>query len=315
MKALYSNDFHRLYDRIRNDLTTDYFGNEETISMVSASAALHMVARKRGHATVSPRHLLVGPSSSGKTHIAMATAKVLGIPFGIISGAVTTAEGFKGTTITDGLAGLAKALSGKKRRQGLGGLLFVDEMDGFIRRQPGEGLYEAALYSLLPILGGESVSTSCDTTRSPVELKTNEILVLIAGVFPEICKSKWNSLSTAADALVDYGFPVELISRISHISALQPLKIQEAMQAIEKQVNELGLLYGIKNPSVVLGHGFLRGLANEVIKSKYGLRFCKGFLHKRFMELIGHGHTTGGKSRQYLSSKVIALPTSRRMRA
>ena len=161
--------------------------------------------------------LLLGPTGTGKTHLARSLARLLQVPFAIVDATALTEAGYVGEDVENILLRLIQEADGdiKKAERGI---IYVDEIDKIGRKSEnasitrdvsGEGVQQA----LLKIIEGTVASVPPQGGRKHphqqfLEIDTSGILFIAAGAFSgieDIVKARLGQRST--------GFGSELKSK------------------------------------------------------------------------------------------------------
>ena len=152
--------------------------------------------------------LLLGPTGTGKTHLARCLARLLDVPFAIVDATALTEAGYVGEDVENILLRLIQEAGGdiKKAERGI---IYVDEIDkigrkgenaSITRDVSGEGVQQA----LLKIIEGTVASVPPQGGRKHphqqfLEIDTSGILFIAAGAFAgieEIVKARLGQRST-----------------------------------------------------------------------------------------------------------------------
>jgi ATP-dependent Clp protease ATP-binding subunit ClpX len=197
-------------------------------------------ARRMRRATLLKKAniLLIGPTGSGKTHIARNLAEILSVPFTTVDATEYTEAGYYGkdveVMISDLLMRADHSVEDAER-----GIIFIDEVDKIARRSQcarngagsrdigGEGVQQA----LLKLLEGREVYVPLNVTQhwnkhDFVQVSTKDILFICAGTFSDL-------FDGAEDGAKPMGFGA---SELAHLAAKSKKRIAL------KQLIEFGML-------------------------------------------------------------------------
>ncbi|HET7719011.1 MAG TPA: AAA family ATPase, partial [Acidimicrobiales bacterium] len=184
--------------------------------------------------------LLMGPTGSGKTHIARSLADILEVPFTVTDATEYTEAGYYGKDV-EVMVGelLYRADQNVERAQR--GIVFIDEVDKIARRSPGARTGaardiggEGVQQSLLKVLEGREIFVPLNVTQhwnkhDFVVVDTQDILFIAAGTFTDLRlyeESKAVGFGTAPGQaqkrtrsvtekdLLDYGMLAEFLGRL-----------------------------------------------------------------------------------------------------
>jgi ATP-dependent Clp protease ATP-binding subunit ClpX len=219
--------------------------------------------------------LLIGPTGSGKTHIARNLADILQVPFTTVDATEYTEAGYYGKDVEVMVSDLLfKANHSVEDTQR--GIIFIDEVDKIARRTQGarngagsrdiggEGVQQ----SLLKLLEGREVHVPMNVTQAWnksdfVQVDTRDILFICAGTFSDLhdfgddagramgfgadalaAKRKEKRISTKQ--LVDFGMLAEFLGRMPVTVQLERLGesdllrvLTEPPDAITREFKEL----------------------------------------------------------------------------
>ncbi|XXF75740.1 ATP-dependent Clp protease ATP-binding subunit ClpX [Myxococcaceae bacterium GXIMD 01537] len=178
-------------------------GQDAAKRAVSIAAHNHLkriLARRQRRASIIKKSniLLIGPTGSGKTHIARNLAEILEVPFTTVDATEYTEAGYYGKDVEVMVSDLLfKANHSIEETQR--GIIFIDEVDKVARRSQGarngagsrdiggEGVQQA----LLKMLEGREVFVPMNLTQAWnksdfVQVDTRDILFICAGTFSDL---------------------------------------------------------------------------------------------------------------------------------
>ncbi|MET0406271.1 MAG: AAA family ATPase, partial [Cystobacter sp.] len=204
--------------------------------------------------------LLIGPTGSGKTHIARNLAEILSVPFTTVDATEYTEAGYYGKDVEVMVADLLFK-SNHSVEDTQRGIIFIDEVDKIARRSQGarngagsrdiggEGVQQA----LLKLLEGREVFVPMNVTQSfnrgdMVPIDTRDILFICAGTFSDLQEygsmaeprsmgfgaqdvRKLNRRITTKQ-LVDFGMLSEFLGRLPVVVQLGLLGEPELMRVL-----------------------------------------------------------------------------------
>ena len=146
--------------------------------------------------------LLSGDSGVGKTFMVQLVAKYLGLPFVRVDSTDLTVPGYVGRDLEEVLWELYEN-SGKDIDKAEHGILFFDEIDkkGSNNKDDISGM--GVLNHLLTLIDGSDVY-ACKSTKSigmqeEVKLNSKHMIIIAAGSFPDVYKSKKRSVGFTGD--------------------------------------------------------------------------------------------------------------------
>jgi ATP-dependent Clp protease ATP-binding subunit ClpX len=262
--------------------------------------------------------LMIGPTGSGKTHIARTLAEILDVPFTVTDATEYTEAGYHGKDV-EVMVGelLYRADQNVERAQR--GIVFIDEIDKIARRSPGARTGtgrdiggEGVQQSLLKILEGRELFVPLNVTQhwnkhDFVVVDTQDILFLAAGTFSDLSPYEDNkSVGFAADGprgaagrrrrpvtekdLLDYGLLAEFLGRLPVRVELDPLDESQLYQVLveppDAAVREYKALLRLDGVELDFTEGALRTVARFAYERSTGARALRGFIEELCHEVM-----------------------------
>ncbi|AGC44466.1 ATP-dependent protease ATP-binding subunit ClpX [Myxococcus stipitatus DSM 14675] len=253
--------------------------------------------------------LLIGPTGSGKTHIARNLADILHVPFTTVDATEYTEAGYYGkdveVMISDLLLKANHSVEDTQR-----GIIFVDEVDKIARRSQGarngagsrdiggEGVQQG----LLKLLEGREVYVPLNVTQAWnksdfVQVDTRDILFICAGTFSDLHDAGDESsrpLGFGADAaarlrrristrqLVEFGMLAEFLGRLPVVVQLELLGEPELMRVLTEPpdsiVREFHELLAMDDLELDFDDAALREVVHYSVSRGLGARGLRSIL-------------------------------------
>ena len=261
--------------------------------------------------------LLMGPTGSGKTHIARSLADLLEVPFTVTDATEYTEAGYYGKDV-EVMVGelLYRADQNVERAQR--GIVFIDEVDKIARRSPGartgaardiggEGVQQA----LLKVLEGRELFVPLNVTQhwnkhDFVVVDTQDILFIAAGTFSDLRPyedSKTVGFGASAEAtaskrkrpvtekdLIDYGLMAEFLGRMPVRVELDPLTEDELVRVLtdppDAAVREYKQLLAMDGIDLQFTDEALRTVARFAHERQTGARALRSFIEELCHEIM-----------------------------
>ena len=254
--------------------------------------------------------LLIGPTGSGKTHLARTLAQCLDVPFAIADATEYTEAGYYGKDVEVMIGELLHhAEQDVERAQR--GIIFIDEVDKIARRSQGartgagardiggEGVQQA----LLKLLEGREVFAPMNVTQhwnkhDFVVVDTQDILFIAAGTFGDLhlgAEAKPVGFGAAADGaapsrrvtekeLLDYGLLAELLGRVPVRVELEALAAGDLLAIMtdppDSVVREYQALLKMDGVDLRFTDEALRAVASYCIRRKTGARSLRTLIEE-----------------------------------
>lgn len=254
--------------------------------------------------------LLLGPTGTGKTHLARTLARMLDVPFTIVDATALTEAGYVGEDVENILLKLIQAADGDIARAEKG-IIYIDEIDKIGRKAEnpsitrdvsGEGVQQA----LLKIIEGTKASVPPGGGRKHpnqefLEIDTTNILFIAAGAFAgieDIVRQRQRKESgattlgfggTLSEATEDvfttrvrpedlhkFGLIPEFIGRLPVIATVQELGLPELMRVMTEPKNSLisqySYLFGLDGVELEFTDEALTAVGELALARKTGAR-------------------------------------------
>jgi len=262
--------------------------------------------------------LLLGPSGTGKTHLARTIARMLQVPFHVGDATRLTQAGYVGDDVETLLQGLILDAGGDIERAQWG-IIFLDEVDKIARGSgreragyrdvSGEGVQQALLKLLegskvnVPRGGKAGMMTAYDT------IDTANILFICAGSFSgiePIVESRLNKgavrlgfgassekrkldtstsyLEATEDDIMEFGVIPEMMGRLPVLTTTVELSEDEMVQVLTEPKNsivkQVKSLFRMDHIVLDFTEEALRAIAREAKKRPTGARALRSIVEK-----------------------------------
>jgi ATP-dependent Clp protease ATP-binding subunit ClpX len=248
--------------------------------------------------------LMIGPTGSGKTHIARNLAAILDVPLTIADATEYTEAGYYGKDIEVMIGELLfKADHDVDLAQR--GIVFIDEIDKIARRshgaRTGAGARdiggEGVQQSMLKLLEGREIFVPLNVTQhwnkhDFVQIDTQDILFICAGTFSDLrgyeSGDPDKAIGFGGEArgahhrpvtlkeLQDYGMIAELLGRLPVTVELAPLGEGELLRIMTEPPDALVREYvanlAIDDVTLRFDDGALRAMVRYAVDRKVGAR-------------------------------------------
>jgi ATP-dependent Clp protease ATP-binding subunit ClpX len=247
--------------------------------------------------------LLIGPTGSGKTHIARTLAQCLEVPFTVADATEYTEAGYYGKDV-EVMMGELLHHADQNVEVAQRGIVFIDEVDKIARRtqgaRTGAGARdiggEGVQQSLLKLLEGREIFAPLNVTQhwnkhDFVVLDTQDVLFIAAGTFSDLHRGDggkpvgFGAAGGAAPAatnrisekdLIDYGLLAEFLGRLPVRVELEPLSEEDLFLVMsgppDAVVREYQALMKLDGVDLQFTEGALRMVAQHCIRRRTGAR-------------------------------------------
>lgn len=285
--------------------------------------------------------LMIGSTGSGKTYLAQALAKFLGVPFAIADATTLTEAGYVGEDVENILLRLLEVADYDVKRAEQG-IVYIDEIDKLSRRSEnmsttrdvgGEGVQQALLkiiegtVSRVPLSGGRKhPQAEC------VNIDTSNILFICGGAFDGLEKivhkgAENKPIGFNADIKViptkdtldlsdvqskdieKYGLMPELIGRLPIMTTLQPLSEEDLVRILIEPKNALTKQYkellAMDNVKLEFEETALKKIAELANGKNTGARGLRSIIEKAMQNVMYTIPDLSGAEKVIITSGVI----------
>src|SRR5258706_3224685 len=306
--------------QIYDHLDRYVIGQEAAKRAVATAAHQHLkrIEQRRSGAKTLLRKtnlLLMGPTGSGKTHIARNLGELLEVPFPVVDAAEYTEAGYYGKDVEVMVAELL-CKSGHSIEATERGVIFIDEIDKIARRNGGmrtgagsrdiggEGVQQA----LLKMLEGREIFVPLNVTQhwnkhDFVQVDTSDILFICAGTFTDLhhvqvdrqvgfgsAGKRMGASRLRVQELIEYGMLAELLGRLPGQGQLEELTPDELYRILTEPPDALAREYcealTLDGVDLELHEGALRAIVEYSVEKKLGARALRSIMEDLLADVM-----------------------------
>ncbi|MGX7577291.1 ATP-dependent Clp protease ATP-binding subunit ClpX [Candidatus Vidania fulgoroideorum] len=255
--------------------------------------------------------LMVGESGSGKTLLAKTLAKFINVPFAISDATSLTEAGYVGDDVESILYKLLINCNFDVKRAQMG-IIYIDEIDKISKKGDslssrdvsGEGVQQALLkiiegtVSYIPPRGIKKLQS-----QEPIQIDTTNILFICGGAFTGIKTVNFNSFKglnknpkhnndfiIGPKELINYGLIPEFVGRLSLITYLNKLKINDYKKILVQPKNSIikqyEKLFKIDKIKIIFKRCAIKTLAKRAYNMQIGARGLRYLLDKYLINVM-----------------------------
>src|SRR5215510_5215014 len=259
--------------------------------------------------------LLLGPTGSGKTHIARTLANCLDVPFTVADATEYTEAGYYGKDV-EVMIGELLHRADHDVELAQRGIVFIDEIDKIARRahgaRTGAGSRdiggEGVQQSLLKLLEGRQIFVPLNVTQhwnkhDFVQVDTTDILFICAGTFTDLHQAQVDKqVGFGAEGrrqggsrlrvkeLVEYGMRAELLGRLPVQVQLKELSTEELYQVLtappDSLVKEYREALKLDGVDLDLREDALRAVVQYAVDKRLGARGLRSILEEVLADVL-----------------------------
>lgn len=308
-------------DKAKTDISIAVYNHFKRRKVKDAKPEIDVNGKKEEVEIDKSNIILLGPSGTGKTHIARSIARMLNVPFFVGDATRLTQAGYVGDDVETLLQGLIQEAHGDIERAQWG-IIFIDEIDKIARKGgrdragyrdvSGEGVQQSLLKILegakvnVPRSGKSGMTTVFDT------LDTTNILFIVAGSFAgiePIIEARANKgislgfgakarekldqtktyLSVTEDDLLEFGLIPELMGRLPVLTTTVELSEEDMIRVLLEPrnsiVKQFRALFQMDGIDLEFSPEAMKAIALEAKRRPTGARALRSIVESALRQL------------------------------
>ena len=266
--------------------------------------------------------LLIGPTGTGKTHIARALARMLDVPFALADATTLTQAGYVGEDVESVISKLFQNANGDVEKTERG-IVYIDEIDKISKMGAGQSVTrdvtgEGVQQALLKLMEGTVANVMPQGGRAnpeaaKVKIDTSNILFICGGAFAGLDRIIADRIEDrsigfagkvdtttegervgmlmrqrTADDIVQYGLIPEFVGRLPIITTLddldEPALVRILTEPKDAIVRQFEHMFSLKGVKLDFKEDGLSAIAKAAMARKTGARALRSIIEEMLLQ-------------------------------